>query len=135
MFNPYNFNYNPNYNAGYAQQGNQTIQNAGFVSVQSEEEARMYPMQHGMSVTFRDENSPYIYVKTIGFGQLDTPIFEKYRLTKEDAQSTRRAEIAPQREETDKLSNYVTKAEYGQICNEIDELRETVEKLRKELGA
>ena len=45
------------------------------------------------------------------------------------------AENSLQKDETDKLSNYVTKAEYGQICDEIDHLKETVERLRKELGA
>ena len=133
--NPYYQNYfAPNYN-GYAMQGQQPIQGAGFVPIPSEEDARGYPIQRGSSITFRDENLPYIYIKTLGFGQLDSPIFEKYRITKEDAPSIRRAETAPPREETDKLSNYVTKAEYGQICDEIDSIRETVERLRKELGA
>ena len=69
-------------------------------------------------------------------GQLDSPTFEVYEITKRTtSQNAQRAEKAPQRDETDKLSNYVTKAEYGQICDEIDNIRETVERLRKELGA
>lgn len=131
MYNPFFQNY---YNQGYAAQGPQTQSNA-FVPIPSEEDARGYPIQRGSSITFRDENLPYIYIKTLGFGQLDSPIFEKYRITKEDAPVIRRAESAPPREEMDKLSNYVTKAEYGQICDEIDTLKETVERLRKELGA
>lgn len=68
--------YTPNY-PGYATQGQQTIQNGGFVTVQSEDEAKAYPVAHGASVTFRDENQPYIYTKTLGFGQFDTPTFER----------------------------------------------------------
>lgn len=131
MYNPFYQNY---YNQGYAAQEPQTQSNA-FVPIPSEEDARSYPIRRGSSITFRDENLPYIYIKTLGFGQLDSPIFEKYRITKEDTPSIRRAESAPPREEMDKLSNYVTKSEYGQICDEIDALKETVERLRKELGA
>lgn len=109
MYNPYNFNsnYYPNY------QQNQ-IQNGGLVSIPSEQDARVYPIQHGTSVTFRDEKLPYIYTKTLGFSQMDLPVFEKYRLTKEDAD-------APKEEVV-----FVTKTEF-------DELRDTVTQLRKEL--
>ena len=60
------------------------IQNGGFVSIRSEMEARSYPVAYGTSVTFKDETGPYIYVKTMGFSQLESPRFEKYRLTKEE---------------------------------------------------
>lgn len=60
------------------------IQNGGFVPVTSEEMARNYPVAQGTSVTFRDENAPYIYTKTMGFSQLDRPIFEKYKLVREE---------------------------------------------------
>lgn len=126
--------YNPNY-PGYVTQGQQTVQNGGFVTVQNEDEAKAYPVAHGASVTFRDENQPYIYTKTLGFGQFDTPTFEKYKLTKETAQDTRRAESAPPREKVEDFTNYVTKAEYRAICDEIDELKNAMEMLRKELGA
>ena len=68
----------------------QTMQN-GFVRVRSENEARMYPVAPGCSVTFIDESAPYCYSKTVNASQLDRPIFEKYRLVKEDdSQSARR---------------------------------------------
>lgn len=54
------------------------IQNSGFVSVRNENEARNYPIGYGNSITFKDENAPYVYVKTMGFSQLDSPVFEKY---------------------------------------------------------
>lgn len=138
-YNPYfqNYNFNPNYNPGYAAQAPPppVAQGGDFVPIPSEEDARNYPIQRGTSVTFKDENLPYIYIKRLGMGQLDSPTFEVYEIKKRTPQSTQRAESAPLKEETDKLSNYVTKAEYGEICDEIEHIRETVERLRKELGA
>ena len=60
------------------------IQNGGFISVRNESEARSYPVAHGNSVTFKDETAPYVYTKTMGSSQLDRPIFEKFRLVKEE---------------------------------------------------
>lgn len=60
------------------------IQNGGFISVPSEEDARRYPVAPGNSVTFKNENAPYVYTKTMGFSQLDRPLFEKFRLVKEE---------------------------------------------------
>lgn len=61
-------------------------QDNGFVMVRSEMEARNYPVGFGKSVTFKDETAPYVYSKTMGFSQLDKPIFEKYRLVKEESE-------------------------------------------------
>ena len=61
----------------------QQIMSGGFVSVPNELAARNYPVAHGNSVTFKDENAPYVYVKTVGFSQMDVPVFEKYRLIRE----------------------------------------------------
>lgn len=132
-YNPYynNYNYNPNYNPGYVAQGPQTIQNGGFVTVQSEEEAKSYPVAHGMSVTFRDENSPYIYTKTLGFGQLDSPVFEKFKLLKENGQGVKKT---AQKEYSEESPSYVTKAEFEPIRSEIEDLKRTVDMLRRELG-
>lgn len=66
------------------QQQTPQIQNGGFISVRGEAEARNYPVAPGNSVTFKDETAPYVYTKTMGFSQLDTPTFDKYRLVKED---------------------------------------------------
>lgn len=129
---PMNY-YNPSY-PGYAAQ-EQPTQNGGFLTIPSEEDARNYPVRRGTSVTFRDENLPYIYIKTLGMGQLDSPIFEVYEIKKRDSQNAQKGETAPSKDETEKLSNYVTKAEYGAIREEIDQIRETVKKLREELGA
>lgn len=122
----YNQIYNP-----YYQYNNQNTQSNGFVPIANETDARNCPIQRGTSVTFRDENLPYIYIKTLGFGQLDSPVFEKYRLVKETPQN---AQIDRIEEKTDNLPIYVTKSEFEGIQNEIEALKETVGKLRKELG-
>ena len=75
MYNPYYF---------YNQQ-NQPPQQNGLIIVRSEEEARNYPIAYGNSVTFKDESSPYVYTKTMGFSQLDKPVFEKFKLVKENS--------------------------------------------------
>lgn len=73
----------PNFQQSFPQ--NQQ-QNNGFVSVRSELEARNYPVAYGNSVTFKDETAPYVYTKTMGFSQLDRPVFEKYKLVKEESE-------------------------------------------------
>ena len=83
----YNPSFYGNFNGFGQNQGNPTqpqIQNGGFVMVRSEAEARNYPIAYGTSITFKDETAPYIYSKTMGFSQLERPIFEKYKLVKEE---------------------------------------------------
>lgn len=65
-------------------QPQQSYHQNGFVRVRDENEARMYPVAPGNSITFVNENAPYCYTKTVNMGQLDRPIFEKYRLVRED---------------------------------------------------
>lgn len=60
------------------------IQNGGFVIVKSINEAMNYAVAPGNSVTFKIESQPYICTKTLGFSQLDQPIFEVFKLVKEE---------------------------------------------------
>lgn len=60
------------------------IRSGGIVTVSGEDEARRYPVAPGYTVTMRDETKPYLYEKTMGFSQLDQPIFRKARLVFED---------------------------------------------------
>lgn len=66
----------------------QHIRSGGIVSVSGEEEARRYPVAPGYTVTMRDDTGPYLYEKTMGFSQLDQPIFRKARIVFEDAAQT-----------------------------------------------
>ena len=112
-------------------QNQQAMINTDFVKVHSENEARNYPVATGASVTFKDENAPFIYTKTMGFSQLDIPVFEKYRLVKEDS--------APVNEllsnDTDKLSLDELKAEIEDIRAEIDDVRNDFEGIKRKISA
>ena len=102
-------NYYPQNNQQYA-----PIQN-GLVSVRNEMEARSYPMAYGNSVMFKDETLPYIYVKTMGFSQLERPKFEKFKLVKEEPA------------EESKIV-YADQAEVDDLKKEIEILKESLEK-------
>jgi len=116
-----NYFYNtPNLNYGQQSQGQNMqqiqpqIQNGGFVIVRNEMEARNYPVGFGTSVMFKDETSPYIYSKTMGFSQLDRPIFEKYKLVKEE----------PNYEEVETNSMDSIRNEMNKLWEEVNLLKE-----------
>lgn len=94
--------------------------NAGFISVRNETEARNYPVALGNSVTFKDETAPYVYTKTMGFSQLETPSFEKYRLVKEEPQTTQIGSL------NDTADNLYSKEDLDAIWAEIDALKAEV---------
>lgn len=62
----------------------QQMQSGGFMSVRTEQEARNYPVAPGNVITFKIENQPIVCEKAQGFSQLEGPIFNKYRLVKEE---------------------------------------------------
>lgn len=87
----YPFYQNPGVYPNYSQQPQQNQVNATqpimpkadmpmefFVPVANENVARNYPVGYGHTVVFKDENSPRMYVKAMGYSQLESPIFEKY---------------------------------------------------------
>lgn len=95
--------YNPLYPYGYTYPYQQPMQQpiqqqpqqtSGFISVRGIEEALAWPIAPGNSLTFKDESAPYIYTKTKGFSQLEQPIFEKFRLVREE--NTPQATTSPQ---------------------------------------
>lgn len=107
----------------------------GFVRVPNENEARMYPVAPGTSVTFIDENAPYCYTKTMDRSQLDRPKFEKYRLVKEeDAPVTAQngQEQASKTPDVD-LSGYATKAEIDAFKDEIEDRLTDMKALQSDL--
>ena len=123
----YNYPYNPYYGQPYqAYQNQQQIHNGGYVSVRSEDEALMYPVAPGNSVTFINELAPYQYKKTMGFSQFDKPIFEKFRVIKEETQNS------PVSDETQKTSmdiTYAQKSEVEALQGEIQALKEELKLL------
>ena len=144
-YNPYQ-QYQPNFQQQMQNQSNyqqsqqpiqQQIQNGGFVSVHNENEARNYPIAPGNSVTFKDENAPYVYTKTQGFSQLDRPVFEKYRLVKEEEyQPQQVAQNAPtSAEKTEQANNidYALKSDIRALWDEIEELKKRIPKSKEEI--
>lgn len=84
------------YAAQQQQPSGQQIRSGGIVSVASEDEARRYPVAPGYTVTMRDETGPYLYEKTMGYSQLDQPIFRKARIVfEDDAQNAQDKEKQP----------------------------------------
>lgn len=115
--------YNPYY--PYYGQQSQQMQSNGLVSVRSIDEALRYPVAPGNSVTFKDETAPYIYTKTMGFSQLDRPIFERFRLIKEDNQEEPAVKTHEPQAQTQKVDIDIRK--------EIDDLKKRMEAVENEL--
>ena len=116
-----------------AQQQYPTIQ-GGFVRVRNENEARMYPVAPGNSVTFIDEVQPYCSTKTVNMGQLDRPIFEKYRLVKEDdAPAPVEAPQKPVEASPVDLSKFAMKDDVAAFRGEIEALKADLESFRGDL--
>lgn len=88
-----------------------------FVHVQSENEARAYPVAPNNSVTFIDENKPYLYTKTADASQLGGSRFEKYRLEKEPTEGNN----SFQKQEYN-FSNFATKEQIEALEGKINAL-------------
>lgn len=112
----------------------QQIQNGGFVFVKDENEFINYPVAPGNSVTFKNENQPYIYTKTLGFSQLDRPILEKFRLVKEELVTNGEEEIqaTPQVEYLSLSDAEKLQSELESLKDEINFLKEYIEEGNKE---
>ena len=95
----------PNYQNPYTQQQQYQTQNNAFVSVRSIEEAYNWPVAPGNSITFKDENNPFVYTKTRGFSPLEQPIFEKWRLVKVDDMPQNTPNAPKQQTESDRQIN------------------------------
>lgn len=110
------------------------IVQGGFVRVMNENEARMYPVAPGNSVTFINENSPYCYTKTVNMGQLDRPIFEKYRLVKEDdAPQPVEGPHKPLENQTVDLSRFALATDLEAFRAEMEGIRNDIETFRVDL--
>lgn len=122
--------YNPYQQSFYPpqQQQSQTmqIQNGGFIPVSSEEVARNYPIAPGVSVTFKNENAPYVYTKTMGFSQLDRPVFEKFKLVREDD-----APVTAQEAHTDVKKDDLTANSINEIKGEIEAIWGEINAIKK----
>lgn len=105
------------------------IQNGGFVSVHSIQEAFNYPVAPGNSVTFKDENSPYIYVKTKGFSQLEEPIFKKFRLIEESDTQTQESVTGTSNEQAVNYMEFAKTSDITALWSEIEMLKKQIAEL------
>lgn len=80
-----------------------------LIHVQNEMQAREWSVAPGGSIMFIDDNAPYCYTKSMGFSQLEPPIFKRFRITEESVQVTPQAASATVE---DNLPEYITKAEF-----------------------
>lgn len=85
------------------------------VNAPSVDYAKSYPVAPGNSVSFKIENQPFLCTKTMGFSPLEKPVFETYRLVKEDE-----AEIAEDKPE------YVLKEELAAIESRLAEIEKSL---------
>ena len=114
------------------------IQNGGFIIVKDINEAMNYPVAPGNSVTFKNENQPYIYTKTLGFSQLDQPIFEVFKLIKEEKpqlkfdESDQENTAMPAVEYLSLEEAEIMRSEMAQMRSEIDFLREAIDLYTKD---
>lgn len=130
--NYYQGSYQPMYNA-FPQQPSVTpvqqpaqIQNGGFISVDSKEYAFNYPVAPGATVFFRDENAPFIYVKTMTYSPANPVIFETYRRLDGDVQVRQDSTATDLKSELDEL-----REEVRSLKHEIDK-RKSFDKKRSE---
>ena len=131
----YPFYQNPGVYPNYSQQPQQNQVNATqpimpkadmpmgfFVPVANENVARNYPVGYGNTVVFKDENSPRIYVKAMGYSQLESPIFEKY---------VRESEKEPKSDDVKEKANTLS---YDDLKAEIDDIRGQIKGIKDRLS-
>lgn len=111
------------YNQQQSQQKSQAPQiiDGGFITVQSVEEAKSYPVAIGTCVTFKVEGAPYICTKFMGFSMLDQPTFKKFKLIEENEEGESGQEAA---------FTYATKEEHEALADQIRKLSEEIGKLK-----
>ena len=113
----------------------QQIQSGGFVVVQSEDEVLRYPVALGTSVDFKIENQPIVIEKTMGFSQLESPRYERFRLVKEKAPEN--AQEAQEEAETAKADNTVIeelKAKIDGLETELEGVKTEIEAVKKKIA-
>ena len=123
MQNPYYNNYQPLQNMQQPQQNIPIAKSDSLIHVNSEQEARNYPVAPGNCVQFKDDTKPVIYIKTMSFNQFEAPLFEKYKLVKEEPEE-------PQEEKHEPVS-------YSDMFANIDDfnnLKDLVERLQADLS-
>lgn len=139
-------NHNPFLNNPYLQalQQNQQLmaernnqsQGTVFIPVHSDNEVLNYPVAPGNSVYFKHENKPYIYIKSMGINQFDTPKIVKFKLIEEEMATDT---LSVEQEQGNKQSlepqpKYLVFEDLKPILEENKALHEEIENIKKMLG-
>lgn len=98
----------------------QSPQQSSFVHVQNERQAREWSVALGSSVTFIDDTAPYCYTKSMGVSQFEAPVFKKFRLVEETAET---AQEQPSPSQSIDISDYITKAEFEPFKSQIEAIQ------------
>lgn len=122
-YNPYSYPYSQMPYSQYTPEPPKQIQYS-VVNAPSVDYARSYPVAPGNSVSFKIENQPFLCIKTMGFSPLEKPVFDVYRLVKEDE-----AEIHEEQPE------YVLKTDLTAIEDRLTELEKTLKPARRKKEA
>lgn len=139
-------NHNPFLNNPYLQalQQNQQLmaernnqsQGTVFIPIHSDNEVLNYPVAPGNSVYFKHENKPYIYIKSMGINQFDTPKIVKFKLIEEEMITDT---VSVEQEQGNKQSlepqpKYLVFEDLKPILDENKALHEEIENIKKMLG-
>ena len=88
-----------------------------FVNVPSEEVARRWNVDPNTTTRFIDENNGYFYIKSVGASILESPVFERYKISKDS-------------EERPPTDEYLTKSEFESYKVIINDMQEIVKELK-----
>lgn len=105
------------------------IQDGGVVCVKDETAARNYPIAPGVSMTLIDEPRQHLFIKTMGFNQLEKPVFKKFQLIPESENNGDISDVPP---ETGKDTSEDLKPQIEGLQREIEGIKAEIEKLKAE---
>ena len=105
------------------------IQDGGVVCVKDETAARNYPIAPGVSMTLIDEPRQHLFIKTMGFNQLEKPVFKKYQLIPENENN---GDLSGGMPEAVKDTNESLKPQIEGLQREIEGIKAEIEKLKAE---
>jgi hypothetical protein len=107
----------------------QQIQDGGVVCVKDETAARNYPIAPGVSMTLIDEPRQHLFIKTMGFNQLEKPVFKKFQLIPENENN---GDLSGGISEAVKDTNEDLKPQIELLQREIEGIKAEIEKLKAE---
>lgn len=112
------------------QQNNQSIMSA-VMPIPNEQTARAYPLAPGYSQLFQDESAPFqFYLKAMGRTPLESSIFEKYKLVKEEAVAAPETPESGSKDKDIDLSVFLLKKEIRPLMEQIETLKKDLAMLK-----